>query len=152
MQVGEELHREMAAVAARSGCELVEVEAHDRILRLVLDRPEGVTLDDCQTVSRQISALLDVEDFGDSSYTLEVSSPGLDRKLYGPHDYERFAGNPVRVTYQTPEMERKRTVVGRLDAYREAGDGALELTLEETGEALTIPRASVRVARLVPEL
>ena len=82
----------MAAVAARSGCELLEIETRDRLLRLVVDRPEGVTIDDCQAVGRQISALLDVEDFGDSRYTLEVSSPGLDRKLYGPRDYERFQG------------------------------------------------------------
>src|SRR5438270_7002816 len=69
-----------------------------RTLRITIDKPEGVTHEDCANVSREVSAILDVEDaVPGASYTLEVSSPGLDRKLLKPDDYVRFAGNRVKV-------------------------------------------------------
>ena len=94
-----ELRSEFAAVAQQAGCELVHAEYRGGTLRVFLDRPEGVTLGDCATVSKELSAVLDVADFGKGHYTLEVSSPGLDRQLYTPADYERFCGRLVRVTY-----------------------------------------------------
>src|ERR1700720_2834366 len=91
--------REIAErVAASSGLEVVEVELRGggkaRMLRIVIDKPSGVTNKDCANLSRDVGPILDVEDVvPGSSYTLEVSSPGLDRKLTRPADYERFAGS-----------------------------------------------------------
>jgi ribosome maturation factor RimP len=93
---------------------------------LFVDKPEGVTLADCQLVSKQVSALLDVLDFGNSRYVLEVSSPGLDRQLYRLQDYERFAGRLARVTYEDPETGKKKTEVARLRGLRPADGGSEE--------------------------
>ena len=79
----EQITPEIEQVAQAVGCELVHAELKGGVLRLFVDRPEGgVTLADCQLVSKQVSALLDVLDFGTGRYVLEVSSPGLDRQLY----------------------------------------------------------------------
>lgn len=128
--IQQELRDELAAVAADAGCELLEADFRGGVLRLVLDHPEGVTLAHCETVSRQASALLDVTDFGPGRYTLEVSSPGLDRRLYGARDYERFQGERVKVTWRSPERG-KHTIVGGLDAFRPEQGGALVVTAED---------------------
>jgi ribosome maturation factor RimP len=118
---------ELAAVAAQAACELVDVEFRGGTLRVILDRPDGgITLGDCETVSKELSALLDVLEFGRDRYTLEVSSPGLDRRLYGPRDYQRFCGRMVRVTWvdRSPDPARapvRRTIIGRLEEYRPPG-------------------------------
>jgi ribosome maturation factor RimP len=157
---------ELGDVARAAGCELVHAELKGNVLRLFIDRlaenegvtPVGVTHADCEHVSRQASALLDVADFGRGRYILEVSSPGLDRQLYGPRDYARFTGKLVRVTFENPAAGvRKRTVVGRLRAYRpggdlERGEGEIEVVEERTGEALAIPLADVKMARLEIEI
>ena len=151
------LRAELAAVAESSGCELVHVEWKGGVLRLVIDRPGiaseggGVTHEHCATVSRQASAILDVWDFGAGRYTLEVSSPGLDRPLYRPEDFGRFAGRLARVTYQPPG-EGKRTVLVRLREYEPGGGGRALVDDEATGELLTIPVAQVLRARLEVEL
>jgi len=151
-----ELEAEFADVAASVGCELLHAELHGNTLRVFLDRFEGgVTLADCESVSKQLSALLDVQDFGDRRYLLEVSSPGLDRQLYGPRDYERFRGHAVRVRFRTSEGS-KRTVVGRLEEYRAGGEGEgggeIIVTDAERGERHGIPLRDVEVARLEIEL
>ena len=110
--------REIAErVAASEGLELVEVECRDRgprsVLRIFVDRLEGVTLQDCEMVSRQVSTILDVEDVIAHRYTLEVSSPGLDRKLLKPADYNRFAGRQVKVVLKAPRAG-ERHFQGRL--------------------------------------
>lgn len=94
--------QEIAAHAAEeNNLELVHVEAvgskHNPTIRVFIDKPEGVSHDDCSTVSRQIEAALDAEDFIPSAYLLEVSSPGLERELYSLQDFEKFAGNLARV-------------------------------------------------------
>jgi len=156
-----ELARELEEIAAGQGCELLAVELKGPLLRLILDRPEGgVTLADCEAVSRETSALLDVMDFGPGRYTLEVSSPGLDRELYGPRDYERFTDHRVRVTYRTPDTNARRTVTGCLTAFRPANHrshnsedgGEIEVVTDEREERLTIPLSRIQVARLVIEL
>ncbi len=147
-----DLRQELAAIAADAGCELLDLEHRGSVLRLVLDRPEGVTLADCETVSKQASAVLDVHDFGAARYVLEVTSPGLDRKLYGPRDYRRFVGRQVRVTWQDAAMPRKRTVVGRLEAFAEEGGGRIRLTDPQTNEGLDIALESVQKARLEPQI
>lgn len=145
------IREECAAIAEEAGCELLDARFRGGVLRLVLDRPEGVTLDDCQTVSRQVSALLDVEDFGPGRYTLEVTSPGLDREFYREEDYARFEGRRVRVTWKDPEMEHKKTVVGTLTEY--SGDEReIALTATDGHDSYRILLENVLLARLEPEI
>lgn len=151
--VDDDLERELTAVAEGAGCELVHAEFKGGVLRLFIDRPEGVTLADCETVSKQASALLDVLDFGTGRYLLEVSSPGLDRQLYRARDYERFVGRKVRVTWF--DDGGKRTVVGRLEAFDPAGGGTATVAEEGPGRPAAshhIPLADVAVARLEVEI
>ncbi len=148
------LEAEFAAVAASSGCDLVHVELQSGKLRVFLDRPQGVTLEDCQTVSKQLSALLDVSDFSQKSYLLEVSSPGLDRELYEPRDYARFCGHLVRVTFFGGEPRGKMTVVGRLEEFSPNGDddGDFSVVQSETGKRYEIALGDVQKTRLEIEL
>lgn len=145
------LRRELASVAEQAGCELLDATFKGRILRLVLDRAEGVTLGDCETVSKQVSALLDTIDFGPGKYVLEVSSPGLDRKLYGPRDYQRFSGRTVRVTWRPPG-EAKRTLVGRLEGFRSDCGGRVTIVDPTTKQCHRIGLDEIEVARLEIEL
>jgi ribosome maturation factor RimP len=152
-----EITPEIEAVAQAAGCELVHAELKGGVLRLFVDKPEGVTLADCEHVSRQVSALLDVLDFGPGRYVLEVSSPGLDRQLYKPRDYERFTGRLARVTYEDPETGKKRTDVARLQGlHRAAGEPEekARVLLEDgsTGEVRELPLSNVKLARLEIEL
>ena len=154
-----EIAPEIEQIAQGVGCELVHAELKGGVLRIFVDRPDGggVTLADCEQVSRQVSALLDVLDFGPGRYVLEVSSPGLDRQLYRPSDYERFAGRLARVTYEDPGTGKKRTDVGRLQGLRRADGGPDENALvllgdDRSGEMREIPLKNVKLARLEIEL
>lgn len=156
-----ELRPEIERIAGAAGCELWHAELKGGTLRLFLDKPEGVTLSDCEHVSKQVSAYLDVVDFGKSRYVLEVSSPGLDRQLYQPGHYERFVGRKVRVTLEDPETGKRRTVTGRLEAFEkpeDAPEDALEKTArvvvieEPKGERLEVALRDIRQARLEIEL
>ena len=105
--------REIAErVATSEGLELVDVEfkgsGPGSVLRIFLDKPGGITVGDCQSVSHQVGAILDVEDFISTSYTLEVSSPGLDRKLVKPADYQRFSGKLVKLALRGPRQGPRR--------------------------------------------
>jgi ribosome maturation factor RimP len=149
-----ELTPEIEQVAAAAGCELVHAEIKGGVLRIFIDKPEGVTLADCQHVSKQVSALLDVLDFGTGRYVLEVSSPGLDRQLYKPGDYERFSGKLARVTFEDPETGKKKTVVARLRGLQDL-DGNTQVLLQEDGkegEPWGLPLKNVMTARLEIEL
>lgn len=148
------LESELAGVAKGAGCELVHVEWKGGVLRLVIDREGGVTHEDCANVSRQSSALLDVLDFGAGRYTLEVSSPGLDRPLYKPEEYGRFAGRLARITYQAVAEDgaaKKRTVVARLQGWDPAA-GTVTAVDEAKQETLVLPLARILRARLEIEL
>jgi len=94
------------------GFELIEVEFAKRgstnILRLFIDREGGITIDDCALASRQMSATLDIDDFIEVQYTLEVSSPGIDRPLRRLKDFDRYAGERIKVKTVTPIEGRKR--------------------------------------------
>lgn len=131
------------------GFELVEVEfvaSRQGLLRLYLDAAGGITLDDCQQVSRYASGVLDIEDPLPGSYTLEVSSPGLDRPLSLPEHFERFAGHGVQVELKAPQDGRRR-FRGTLRGMR-SGCVALEMD----GKTLDLPLDALKSARLVPEL
>lgn len=146
------LESELQALAAQIGCEVAHTEFRGGVLQVVLDRdPGSITLQDCEAFSRMASATLDLEDFGRDRYLLEVSSPGLDRQLYRPRDYERFCGREVRVTFLEGSERKKRTVVGRLAHYDDAGPG-LATVVEPTGAEHRIPMSDVKIARLVAEL
>lgn len=147
--LSEDLYAEIEAAAASSGCDVLEAGLHDTQFRLILDQEGGVTLATCEQVSRKVSALLDALEFGARRYVLEVSSPGLDRKLYGPRDYHRFSGRLARVTW-SDSQSGKRTDIGRLGTFEE-GHQELLLTASE-GEPLHIPLDAVQEARLEIEL
>lgn len=133
------------------GLELVDVEfrreAGGWILRLYLDKPDGVTLDDCQRVSEELSDLLDVENIIHHPYTLEVSSPGLNRPLCQESDFLRFAGQRARVT-TLQAVSGQRRFLGFLRGY-EDGRVALE---REDGTTVLIPYVLISKARLDPIL
>jgi ribosome maturation factor RimP len=134
------------AVAAM-GFELADVDVHlgrRGVLRLYIDRAGGVTVDDCQRVSEQVGALLDVEDPLPGSYTLEVSSPGFDRRLRTPAHFERFVGERVRIELRDA-LEGRRNFTGTLTGV-EGGN----VLLEVDGEAWKLPLNDIAVARLVP--
>ncbi len=152
-----ELEPELERIAEAAGCELVHAELKGGTLRLFLDKPEGVTLSDCEHVSKQVSAWLDVVDFGKSRYVLEVSSPGLDRQLYRPRDYARFVGRKARVTLEDPETGKRKTVVGRLEGFeRPEGvpeeDARVVVVAEPKEERLEVRLRDIRQARLEIEL
>lgn len=146
--VSEELRRELGEIAQANGCELAHVEFIGGTLRITLDHPESVTLDHCQSVSKESSAFLDVADFGPGRYTLEVTSPGLDRELFGPRDFERFTGRDVTVTWKTPEMKNKRTISGQLAAYHEDKGGWISVTPDGNDESCSIHLSDLKSARL----
>jgi ribosome maturation factor RimP len=156
--------REIAErVSSMHGVELVEAELRGggkaRMLRVTIDKPEGVTHEDCANVSRDLSTVLDVEDaVPGGSYTLEVSSPGLDRKLLKPEDFRRFSGSRVKLMTREP-VNGNRHFEGRLESF---SDG--KLTLEtmagkkpkpghaQPGTRVEIDLANVEKANLVPEI
>ncbi|MFZ5587209.1 MAG: ribosome maturation factor RimP [Thermodesulfobacteriota bacterium] len=147
----EKLLAALEPLVKSEGLVLVEMQLRSEgsglVLRLFVDRPEGgVTLDECAQVSRQASDLLDVEDFIPGRYRLEVSSPGLTRRLRTRRDFELFAGRPVRVMH-TDEDGKSRTAIGVLKGVM--GDDVL---LEAGGRTRPIPLAQVNKANLVPSL
>jgi ribosome maturation factor RimP len=133
-------------LVGRLGYELVELEhASGRgsaVVRLYIDGPEGVGLTDCERVSREVSALLDVEDPIPTAYTLEVSSPGFDRVLRTPAHFARFVGSRVAVELTAPRDGRRR-YTGTLLSADEAG-----ITLEVDGQRVEVSFAQMGKARL----
>ena len=121
---------ELAPELAEQGYELVEAEFEPRagrpILRLYIDREGGVTLDDCTAVSQLLGPVLDMKDFVGGQYTLEVSSPGIDRPVRKPEDFIRFTGERVKVKTYQPVQGRKR-FRGVLAGFR---DGLVKLDCE----------------------
>jgi ribosome maturation factor RimP len=138
-------------VTGGRGFELTEVEVtRDRggqLVRLYVDKEGGIGIGELQSVSEEVSAILDAEDPISSSYTLEVSSPGLDRPLKTEADYRRFAGRLAKVSSYEP-VEGRRHWTGRLLAIEE---GVVSLSLEKEGAVARIPFAKISHARLEVE-
>jgi ribosome maturation factor RimP len=141
------------------GFELVDLqmkqEGRQTALCIFIDKPTGITLDDCVDVSREVSAILEIEDPIKSAYRLEVSSPGLDRPLKKPADFERFAGKQVKLkTLQLMDPDQRgntrKTFVGTLLGL-EDGQVRLELSDKQGGLAI-IPFAELDKANLEEEL
>lgn len=140
-------------VAAAEGMELIFVEClkmHSRwVFRLFLDKEGGVTLDDCTTVSNQLGDILDVHDLSHGPYTLEVSSPGLDRPLFRDIDFERFVG--VKVKLKTSiKIDGVKNFQGKLMDYTEE-NGEKVVRLAVADKVLSIPKKDLVKANLVDE-
>ena len=133
-------------VAASDGIEVVEVElkggGKHQFLRISIDKPEGVTHADCELVSQQVGTILDVEDVVPGHYTLEVSSPGVERKLLKPKDYIRFQGKKAKVVLREP-VDNQRHWEGTLAGF----DGGM-VSLDVGGRALRFPLDHVERANL----
>ena len=164
MAAGLEKVREIAErVAQSSGLEVVDIEllggGKARMLRIFIDKPNGVTHEDYSSFSREVNTIFDVEEaVPGASYLLEVSSPGLDRKLSKPADYQRFTGSLVKLMTRDP-VNGNRHFEGRLKEFH---DGRLSLELTgrtkskkhqavEQGTQVEIELANVEKANLVPE-
>ena len=134
----------------RLGYELTDLElklgGRDGLLRIFIDKDEGIDIEDCEAVSRQVSAILDVEDPLPGHYTLEVSSPGLDRTLTKPAHFQRFMGEDVKVKLRFP-LDGRRNFRGELKA---ANDEQIEVEVD--GQSFSLPLATIESARLVPTL
>jgi len=146
---GDELQKLLEPTVERLGYELTDLEVRlsgkGGLLRLTIDRPEGIGLDDCEAVSRAVSALLDVEDPVQGEYNLEVSSPGLDRKLTKVEHFQRFEGETLKVTMRFPIDGRRRfrgTLVSSDDR---------NIVVEVDGESHSLPLSMIDTARLVPD-
>ena len=142
--------REAAERVAQSlGMEVIDVEwkvGKQRFLRVYIDKPEGVSHKDCEAVSNQFSVILDVEDLVPGPhYILEVSSPGLDRKLTKPAEFERFAGRLARISTIDP-VENQKFFEGRLAGF---ADG--KVRIEVKGRVIAVPMEGIRKANLVVE-
>lgn len=134
-------------VVAGMGFELVDAQAANggRLLRLFIDKPGGVGLEDCAAVSRQLTRVLEVE--GIDYERLEVSSPGLDRPLRKAGDFARFSGHKAEVRMRTPDATGRRRFVGVL---RGAEAGLVNMELE--GQTVRLALEDVDRAKLIPEL
>ena len=141
--------REIAErVGSSEGLEIVDVQllggGGTRVLRIFIDKPQGVTHADCEFISQQVGTILDVEDvIPGARYTLEVSSPGVERKLSRPQDFERFVGQKVKIALRQP-VENQRHWVGALKSFAEG-----IITLEPSpGHSVQFPLDQVEKANL----
>lgn len=146
----EELTNLVAPAIAGMGMECLGVEyspSHgNSLVRVYIDAADRqVSVDDCELVSRQVSALFDVNDPIAGRYTLEVSSPGLDRPLYTPQQFARFVGRQARIELNLP-LNGRRRLKGPILAV--AGD---TITIEQDGVAVDVAHANVHRAKLVPQ-
>jgi ribosome maturation factor RimP len=145
---GGEIAKLLAPTIERLGYELIDLEANvggkGGLIRLFIDKPDGIDLEDCEKVSLAVSALLDVEDPIPGNYNLEVSSPGLDRKLTKIEHFQRFAGETVKVQMRFP-IEGRRRFRGTLVSSDDEN-----IVVEVDGESHSLPLKTIDTARLVP--
>ncbi len=134
-------------VAASEGLEVVDVElkggGNNQLLRIYIDKPDGVTHGDCEKVSHQVGTILDVEDVIPGHYTLEVSSPGVERKLLKPRDFERFQGKKAKIVLREPVSDQRHWegILAGLD------EGMVALDLG-AGKTVRLPLDRVETAHL----
>jgi ribosome maturation factor RimP len=148
---GNELAKLIEPTIVGLGYELSDLEVklneRDGIVRIYIDKlPDGVGMEDCEAVSRQVSALLDVEDPIPGNYTLEVSSPGLDRRLTKLEHFERFLDEVVRIKLRFP-LDGRRNFRGTLKTAK--GEN---IEVEVDGKMYELPLVTIESARLVPTL
>ena len=147
---GDELAKLLEPTVERLGYELADLEVRlggkGGMVRIFIDKPDGIDLDDCEKVSLAVSALLDVEDPVPGNYNLEVSSPGLDRKLTKIEHFQRFEGETVKVQMRFP-IEGRRRFRGTLVSSDDEN-----IVVEVDGESHSLPLKTIDTARLVPEV
>lgn len=149
--INERIRGIAASVANEAGVEFVHSEivgsSRNLTIRIYIDKPEGVTIDDCSDLSRRVEAILDADDFIPSSYVLEVSSPGLERELYSLLDFERFAGHKARVKTRAA-IDGQRNFSGKIV---EVVDGNIVFE-DKTHGVVRLPFSSVAKANLKIDL
>ena len=132
------------------GYEVVDIEYRPHptngLLRIYIDGPKGIQLEDCQAVSHQVSSVLDVEDPIPGQFNLEVSSPGMDRPLRKVADFERFTGEAVKIKLTVPTLEGQRNFSGTLKGIKDE-----EVILEMDGETHYLPLDTIDKARIDPQ-
>ncbi|MBM3728156.1 MAG: ribosome maturation factor RimP [Acidobacteria bacterium] len=133
---------------AAEGLEIVEIEllggGAQRVLRIFIDKPDGVTHGDCENISHAVGAALDAQDvIPEGRYTLEVSSPGVDRRLSKPRDFERFVGQKIKVALRQP-VDGARRLEGRLEAFAEE----VITLVPDKGDPVRIPLGEIEKANL----
>ena len=147
MEVAAHVEELAGGVVLAQGLELVHVEFLPKgtaaILRLYIDKPGGVNVDDCQRVSRHLSLLLEAEDCINQQYILEVSSPGIERPLFKAEDYRRFSGKEIRILTHD-KIEGRKKFTGLLKGFSQG-----ILSMECQGSNYEIPLETVRKANLV---
>ena len=150
----EKVTSEIEKIVASEGLELVHVDYRRQgrtyLLRIDIDKEGGVTLDDCQLVSQQVSAWLDVEDPVPGEYELQVSSPGLDRKFYRDSDYQKFIGRLVRVK-TSAAIRGLHVIVGRLKEFDGKKIVVTDPAMKKDAD-YEIPLADVKETRLEVEM
>lgn len=150
MAIKETLDELVAPLVADLGYEFVGLEYQSnpkhRLLRVYIDKEDGVNLDDCEQVSREVSALLDVEDPINGQYSLEVSSPGVERPLFTSEQFDHYRGEQARVWLHAPEQGRRKLhgVIVRVE------DGLL--TIAENGLEIEVTIDNIQKAHLAPDL
>ena len=149
--IGQRVEQIAVSVTKSAGIEFVHSEVagskRNPIVRLIIDKPGGVTLEDCAQVSRHVEAILDRDDFIPTAYVLEVSSPGIERELYVLADFERFTGKDVRVKTNRPVGGQRNfsgTILGAIDNEIEIED--------RTNGRVRIPYESVVKANLIVDV
>ena len=146
---GDELAKLLEPTVERLGYELADLEVRlggkGGLIRVFIDKADGIGLEDCEKVSLAVSAILDVEDPVPGNYHLEVSSPGLDRKLTKVEHFQRFAGETVKIEMRFP-IEGRRRFRGTLVSSDEEN-----IVVEVDGESHSLPLKTIDTARLVPE-
>ncbi|WP_127476830.1 ribosome maturation factor RimP [Sulfurivermis fontis] len=148
-QAAKQLQQLLEPGVTALGYELLGIEhlaqGRHSVLRLYIDSPDGITVEDCERVSHQVSGVLEVEDPIKGQYTLEVSSPGLDRPLFKPEHYARFIGAVVSLRLARP-MGVRRKFKGRLLALRDEA-----VVIEQDGVEVVVPLEDIDKAHLVPQ-
>ncbi len=146
------LHEQLSTLISSMGYELVGYEVvpqgRQMIFRIYIDSPTGLTIDDCGKVSSQVSAMMDVADPIQGRYSLEVSSPGIDRPLFELGHYQRFVGSRVKIKLHVP-INRRRQYKGVLK--RVEGDN-IYLLMDDTGEEVELPFSAIEKANVIGEI
>lgn len=149
MKKNETLSELLSPSVEALGYELVGVEYHpnsvNALLRIYIDKAEGINLDDCIAVNEQVSGVLDVEDPIPGKYTLEISSPGLDRPLFNLNDFNKFIGSQAKIRLSRP-IERQRNFKGKIIAVNDQ----LITVEEKDGKQTELDFNFIEVARLIP--
>lgn len=152
--IPERIEKEIEKVVTSEGLELVHIEYRKQgrvyLLRIDIDKEGGVNLEDCENISHQVSAYLDVDDVIPTEYELQVSSPGLDRKFYRDSDYQKFIGRLVRVK-TSRAIRGLHVIVGRLKAFNGTSIVVTDPVMKKDAD-YEVPLADIKETRLEVEI